>query len=69
MNKQRKLIIAGNWKMNKTVAEALALVKGLKIELASVKEVDIVVAPPFTPPSAPFPRPSSIPTSASAPRT
>jgi hypothetical protein len=26
MNKERKLIIAGNWKMNKTVAEALALV-------------------------------------------
>jgi triosephosphate isomerase len=48
MNKQRKLIIAGNWKMNKTVAEALALVKGLKIELANIKEVDIVVAPPFT---------------------
>ena len=34
--------------MNKTVAEALALVRGLKIELASVKEVDIVVCPPFT---------------------
>jgi triosephosphate isomerase len=31
MNKERKLIIAGNWKMNKTVAEALALVKGLKL--------------------------------------
>src|SRR5438128_2210223 len=48
MNKERKLIIAGNWKMNKTVAEALDVVRGLKIELASVKEVDIVVCPPFT---------------------
>jgi triosephosphate isomerase (TIM) len=48
MNKDRKLIIAGNWKMNKTVAEALDLVNGLKRELASVKEVDIVVCPPFT---------------------
>jgi len=48
MNKERKLIIAGNWKMNKTVAEALDLVRGLKIELAAVKEVDIVVCPPFT---------------------
>ena len=48
MNKERKLIIAGNWKMNKTVAEALDLVRGLKIELANVKEVDIVVCPPFT---------------------
>ena len=34
--------------MNKTVAEALALVNGLKLELANVKEVDIVVCPPFT---------------------
>ena len=48
MDKERKLIIAGNWKSNKTVAESLALVADLKRELASVKEVDIVVAPPYT---------------------
>jgi triosephosphate isomerase len=48
MNKDRKLIIAGNWKSNKTVAEALELVEDLKRELAGVKEVDIVVAPPYT---------------------
>lgn len=48
MNKERKLIIAGNWKMNKTVAEALDLVRDLKLELANVREVDIVVCPPFT---------------------
>ena len=48
MNKERKLIIAGNWKMNKTVAEAIDLVNGLKRELANVKEVDVVVCPPFT---------------------
>src|SRR5258705_13849644 len=48
MNKDRKLIIAGNWKMNKTVAEALDLVRDLKIELANIKEVDMVVCPPFT---------------------
>jgi triosephosphate isomerase (TIM) len=48
MNKERKLIIAGNWKMNKTVAEALDLVRSLKIELTNVKEVDMVVCPPFT---------------------
>jgi triosephosphate isomerase len=48
MNKERKLIIAGNWKMNKTVAESLHLVSGLKIELAGAKEVDIVICPPFT---------------------
>ena len=48
MNKERKLIIAGNWKMNKTVAEALDLVRGLKLDLGNVKEVDIVVCPPYT---------------------
>src|SRR6267378_1567052 len=46
MKKERKLIIAGNWKMNKTVAEALDLVADLKRDLAGVKDVD--VAPPFT---------------------
>jgi triosephosphate isomerase len=48
MDKERKLIIAGNWKMNKTVAEAVDLVNGLKRELANVKDADIVVCPPFT---------------------
>ena len=48
MEKERKLIIAGNWKMNKTVAEALDLVQGLKRDLGSTKEVDLVVCPPFT---------------------
>jgi triosephosphate isomerase len=48
MEKERKLLIAGNWKMNKTVAEALDLVGGLRRELASIKEVDIVVCPSFT---------------------
>jgi triosephosphate isomerase len=44
----RTPFIAGNWKMNKTVAEALALVNDLKLELKNVKETDIVVCPPFT---------------------
>src|SRR4029450_3176363 len=48
MNRERRLIIAGNWKMNKTVTEALVLVGDLKNELANIKEVDIVVCPPFT---------------------
>ena len=48
MDKERKLIIAGNWKMNKTVAEGLDLVAGIKRETKDVKEVDIVVCPPFT---------------------
>jgi triosephosphate isomerase len=48
MNKERKLIIAGNWKMNKSVAEALALIADLKLELGKVRDVDVVVCPPFT---------------------
>ena len=48
MDKERKLIIAGNWKMNKTVAEGLDLVSGIKRECKDVKEVDIVVCPPYT---------------------
>ena len=48
MEKERKLIIAGNWKCNKTVAESLSLVNDLRRELAAVKEVDIVCCPPFT---------------------
>ena len=44
----RKKIIAGNWKMNKTVAEALTLVKGIQVELVDCTEVEVVVCPPFT---------------------
>src|SRR3954454_24509451 len=48
MQKDRNLIIAGNWKMNKTVAEALDLVKDLIREVGKLKELDVVVCPPFT---------------------
>ena len=34
--------------MNKTVAEALQLARDLKREVANIKDVDIVVCPPFT---------------------
>ncbi len=40
--------IAGNWKMNKTVEEALGLVRELKASISGVKEVEVAVAPPFT---------------------
>lgn len=43
----RKPIIAGNWKMNKTIAEALDIVKELRFKLTAVSDVDIVVCPPF----------------------
>ena len=41
-------IIAGNWKMNKKVREALDLVRELKVAVSGVKEVEVAVAPPFT---------------------
>lgn len=44
----RKPIIAGNWKMNKTIGEAIDLVKALKAKVADVTDVEIVVAPTFT---------------------
>jgi len=48
MDKERKLIIAGNWKMNNTVAEAMDLVNRVKREVVNIKEVDILVCPPYT---------------------
>ena len=48
MDKQRKLIIAGNWKMNKTVSDAADLVGQIKIDLGKLTELDVVVCPPFT---------------------
>jgi triosephosphate isomerase len=44
----RRPMIAGNWKLHKTVAEALDLVAALKSGLAGVQDIDIVVAPTFT---------------------
>lgn len=43
----RKPIIAGNWKMNKTITESIELVNLLKRSLYDVEGVDIVVCPPF----------------------
>jgi triosephosphate isomerase len=45
---KRTPIVVGNWKLHKTVAEALALVTELKNQLASVRDVEIGVAPVFT---------------------
>ncbi len=43
----RRPMIAGNWKMNTTAAEAETLVRGLCSLVADVTDVDILVAPPF----------------------
>ncbi|MBW2557713.1 MAG: triose-phosphate isomerase [Deltaproteobacteria bacterium] len=41
-------IIAANWKMHKTIPEAVAFAKQLKKEFPEPGRVDIVIAPPFT---------------------
>ena len=45
---ERKVIIAGNWKMNKTAVAGKELVEALKPLVADVTEAEIVVCPPFT---------------------
>jgi triosephosphate isomerase len=44
----RRPFIAGNWKLHKTTAEAVALVEALDSGLTDVADRDIVVAPVFT---------------------
>lgn len=44
----RTPIIVGNWKLNKTIDEAVALVTELGSLVADVTDVEIVVAPVFT---------------------
>jgi triosephosphate isomerase len=43
----RKKLIAGNWKMNKTSADAVALVGDLLATIGRQTDVDVVVCPPF----------------------
>ncbi len=45
----RRKFIAGNWKMNKTVDEALTLVREVRNAVSQVRDrVEIAIAPPFT---------------------
>ncbi len=44
----RKPLIAGNWKLNKTIKEAIELVTLLKRKLTDLQGVDVVVCPPYT---------------------
>ncbi len=48
MKNQRKPIIAGNWKMNKTTVEACDLVRKIAYAVVDVKDREVVIAPPFT---------------------
>lgn len=44
----RKPFIAGNWKLNKTIAEAKELAAGVAEQCKGVEDRDIVIAPIFT---------------------
>ncbi|MFH0806986.1 MAG: triose-phosphate isomerase [Elusimicrobiota bacterium] len=44
----RKPIMAGNWKMHKTVGESVDFVKNLKGNISDVKDCEIVICPVFT---------------------
>ena len=44
----RRPILAANWKMHKTVAESVAFAKAFAPLVAGARDVDVVIAPPFT---------------------
>src|SRR5205814_5315630 len=44
----RRPVIAGNWKMYKTIAEAVAYVDKLKPVAGRARHCEVVIAPPFT---------------------
>ncbi len=44
----RKKIIAANWKMNKTQAEAERFIESFLIEIGDNRDAEIVIIPPFT---------------------
>jgi triosephosphate isomerase len=48
MSSTRRPLIAGNWKMHKTVGEARALAKGLRDKLGNDPGAEVVLCPPFT---------------------
>src|SRR5688500_20225224 len=44
----RKPVIAGNWKMYKTISESVETVLALKPKVANANHCDVVIAPVFT---------------------
>ncbi len=44
----RKIIIAGNWKMHKTNAEARQLANQIKMKATDIRQAGIILCPPFT---------------------
>ncbi len=48
MDERRTPLVAGNWKMHKTVGEAVALAAALRERLDGAEGADVVLCPPFT---------------------
>ena len=44
----RKPIIAGNWKLHKTISESCELATQLVADLSDIDDIDVVIAPVFT---------------------
>src|SRR3989475_8350132 len=44
----RKKIVAANWKMNMTQAEAARFVESMLLDLGEITDVEVVIVPPFT---------------------
>jgi triosephosphate isomerase len=43
----RKVFIAGNWKMNTTISEAVELAKGVVAQAGKQTDVDVAICPPY----------------------
>jgi triosephosphate isomerase len=48
MNKSRRPLIAGNWKLNGGAQDGIDLASAIAAEARNISDVDIVVAPPAT---------------------
>jgi triosephosphate isomerase (TIM) len=44
----RKKIVAANWKMNMTQAEAARFIESMLLDLGQITDVEVVIVPPFT---------------------
>src|SRR6266536_2499011 len=44
----RKKIVAANWKMNMTQAEAARFIESMLLDLDEITDVEVVIVPPFT---------------------
>ena len=44
----RKKIVAANWKMNMTQAEAARFIESMLLDLGEITDVEVVIVPPFT---------------------